>query len=45
MDKPHGLADPAWQPHFHMFYSERAVDMADNLPKWCGCAALPSTCV
>lgn len=36
VDKARGPADPAWQPRFHMWYSERAVDMRDRLPKWSG---------
>ena len=38
VDKPHGSADPAWLPRYHIRYSQRAMDMLDGLPKWCGAA-------
>ena len=38
VDKPHGSADSAWLPRYHIRYSQRAMDMPDGLPKWCGAA-------
>lgn len=35
VDKPQGAADPTWQARFHMYYSERAIDVPDGLSKWC----------
>jgi hypothetical protein len=36
VDKPHGSADPAWLPRYHIRYSQRAMDMPDGQPKWSG---------
>ena len=40
VDKPHRSADPGWLPRYHIRYSQRAMDMPDGLPKWCGAVML-----